>query len=79
MIAAGFNAYPCNLARTYRVYVDAAPPPPQQPDAVSVPRELAERLEVRMAECSPMKEHWDTLEELRALLSTRQAEEGNDG
>lgn len=50
--------------------------PPQQPDAVSVPRELTERLEARMAECSPMKEHWDTLEELRALLFTRQAEEG---
>ncbi|MDH0335136.1 hypothetical protein [Metapseudomonas otitidis] len=49
--------------------------PPQQPDAVSVPRELAERIEARMAECSPMKEHWDTLEELRAILSTKNAEE----
>lgn len=43
MIAAGFNAYPCNLARTYRVYVDAAPPPPLQPDAVSVPSDTALR------------------------------------
>ena len=46
--------------------------PPQQPDAVSVPRELLEQLD-RFYTSIDDEEAWS---ELRALLSTRKAEEG---
>ncbi|MCU9947555.1 hypothetical protein [Pseudomonas sp. PDM13] len=50
--------------------------PPQQPDAVSVPRELLERLTWPVLTGSDWQTFIEAQKELRALLSTRQAEEG---
>ena len=49
--------------------------PPQQPDAVSVPRELLKRIASEDGAGLDDAGYRDLLE-LRALLSTRQAEEG---
>lgn len=49
--------------------------PPQQPDAVSVPRELLDKLLHAEAECLH-GQFEEALESLRALLSTKNAEEG---